>query len=78
MLDKRDKERFKLFYVLSISLQLGFLIAIPIIVFLLVGIFLDEKLNTFPLFLIGSVIFSLVFVVFEIRYYFSPFLERKK
>ena len=73
-----DKERFRFFYALSMAFQLGFIIAVPLIVFLLIGIFLDKKLNTFPLFLVGSIIFSLIFVVFEIRHYFSPFMEKEK
>jgi len=56
---------------------MGFLIALPLVLFLLAGLFLDRKLGTLPVFLISSVIFSLAAVFFELRYLVLPFLEKR-
>ncbi len=55
------KRNFKFFYLLSLALQLGFFIVIPLIGFLFLGIFLDKKLSTSPLFTIILFIFGLNF-----------------
>jgi F0F1-type ATP synthase assembly protein I len=73
-----NKKISNFFYALSLVLQLGFLIAIPLIGFLLIGVFLDKILDSVPIFTILLVIFSLVFVFFEVRYYLLPFLEKHK
>ncbi len=73
-----DKKKSNFFYAISLALQLGFLIAIPLVGFLLVGVFLDKKFESTPIFTISLVILSLIFVFFEIRYYLLPFLEKRK
>lgn len=70
------KRNFKFFYLLSLALQLGFFIVIPLIGFLLLGIFLDKKLSTSPLFIIILLILDLIFIFFEIRYYLKPILKK--
>ena len=62
----------KFLYAVSLALQLGFLIALPLTGFLLIGIFLDRKLNSSPLFLILSLIFAFVFLFFDCLLYTSP------
>jgi len=57
--------------------EIGFLISLPLISFLLLGIFLDKKFNTFPLFLISSVILSLIVTIFNIYHLILPFLEKR-
>ena len=51
-------EKTKLIYAISLALQLGFAIAIPLTGFLLLGIFLDRKFRSSPLFLLSLLIFS--------------------
>ena len=65
------------FYALSLGLELGFLIVLPLVGFLLLGLFLDKKLGTAPIFLIFLVVLSLIAVFFEIRLLIMPFLEKR-
>jgi len=67
----------KFFYALSLGLELGFLIVLPLVGFLLLGLFLDRKLGTAPIFLISLVVLSLIAVFFEIRLLITPFLEKR-
>jgi F0F1-type ATP synthase assembly protein I len=67
----------ELFYAISTASQLGFMIALPLVGFLLLGLYLDKKLNTLPFFLISLIILSVVFLIIEMRYLLKPFLEKK-
>ncbi len=67
----------KIIYALSIGTQLGFLIVLPLIGFSMLGLFLDKKLNTFPIFLILGIIVSIMVTFFEAYYLLLPFLEKK-
>lgn len=59
------KSSSKLLYTTGVALQLGFSIAIPLVVFILLGLWVDKRLGTLPLFVILGVILSLVVTVYE-------------
>lgn len=63
-------------YALGLGTQMGLLVALPLIVFLFLGIFLDKKFDTAPLFLISLVIFSIVVTIFDVRFLILPFIEK--
>ena len=65
------------FYAISLGLELGFLIVLPLVVFLLLGLFIDRKFNTFPIFLILFIIGGMVATIFEVKVLVLPFLEKK-
>lgn len=44
---------------LSLAWELGYLIAIPMVILALLGRWLDKKLGTSPLLLIGGLLFSI-------------------
>jgi len=72
-----NNSKFNLFSAVSLASQLGFMIVIPLVGFLLLGLYLDRKFNTLPFFLISFIILSIVLLPFEIRYLLTPFLEKK-
>lgn len=67
----------KLIYALSLGSQLGLLISLPLVGFLVLGIFLDRKFHTFPIFLMLGTILGIVNTFLETYYFILPFLERK-
>jgi len=67
----------KFLYALSLGLELGFLISLPLVFFLILGIFLDKKFQTFPIFLISSIMLGLAATVVNIYYLVLPFLEKR-
>lgn len=73
-----NKKKSNFFYAIFLALQLGLLIAIPLVGFLLIGVFLDKRLNSSPFFLILCMILSFIFLFFEIRHFLLPFLEKHK
>lgn len=75
MENKETKKGF--FNAIFLGAELGFLIAIPLILFLLGGVFLDRKFDSLPFFILVSLFLGGVAAFFNIRYLILPFLERK-
>jgi ATP synthase protein I len=47
--NKKLLEWEKLFKAVNLALSLGFIIILPILIFLFIGMFLDNRLNTSPI-----------------------------
>ena len=60
-----------------LGLELGFLIAIPLIVFLILGLWLDRKFDTMPLFVIVCLLAGFAAVIIEVKQVILPFLEKR-
>jgi F0F1-type ATP synthase assembly protein I len=54
-----DKNKLKEFKVWSLAGQLGFSIAIPIVIFALIGRIIDKALGTSPFILLGGILLSI-------------------
>ena len=72
----KDKSN-NFFYAVSLGLEMGFLIALPLVIFLILGVFLDKKFETFPFYLISAMILGLVLTFFDVYYFVLPFLTKK-
>lgn len=72
-----NSSKNKILYTVSLGLELGFLIALPLVLLLIFGLFLDRKLKTTPLFLIIFVISGFVITFFNVYYLILPFLEKR-
>jgi F0F1-type ATP synthase assembly protein I len=59
-IDEGKKERSTLWQALSLAWNLGYLIAVPLVVFALLGRFLDKRFGTSPLALLAGIFISLV------------------
>ena len=64
-------------HAMALGLELGFAIAIPLVGFLLFGLWLDRKIGTTPLFMIIFLLAGLVTVVVEVKQLILPFLEKR-
>lgn len=73
-----EKDGFKTFYALSLAWQLGFLIAVPIGGFLILGFWLDKKFNTSPLSLIIGVILGIVITIYEVYHLLVPLIKNNQ
>ncbi|HQD89159.1 MAG TPA: AtpZ/AtpI family protein [Candidatus Paceibacterota bacterium] len=72
----KDKSN-NFFYAVSLGLEMGFLIALPLVIFLILGVFLDKKFETFPFYLISAMILGLVLTFLDVYYFVLPFLTKK-
>lgn len=57
-MDKQGKKQF--FSALGMAWELGYTIAIPLVIFALLGSFLDKKLGSSPFLLLTGVLISIV------------------
>lgn len=64
-------------YALGLGAQMGLLVVLPMVAFLLLGVFLDKKFDTAPLFIISLVIFSIIVTIVDVRFLILPFIEKK-
>ena len=65
------------FSAVALGLELGFIISIPLVLFLLAGIFLDKKFGTLPLFLIAGILLSAIVTIVGVRNLLLPFLDKR-
>jgi len=72
-----DNSQNMLARAMVLGLELGFAIAIPLVGFLLFGLWLDRAIGTTPLFMIIFLLAGLAAVVVEVRYLIMPFLEKR-
>lgn len=72
------KSGLKFSYALSIATQLGFMIAASIGGFLALGLWLDGKLGTDPLFLLVGIVVGIVLTVYEVHHMIQPLIKPDK
>ncbi len=72
--NNKDSDTFKIWYALSFAFQLGFLIAVPITGFMLLGLWGDRNFQTSPLLLIVSMIAGVAITFYEIYRLLLPLL----
>lgn len=48
------------FHLIAIALEMGYLVALPLVIFAVAGAFLDRVFNTKPLILLISVLFAII------------------
>lgn len=74
---QNNQQKSKFFYAVALGVELGFLIALPLVLFLFLGVYLDKKFNTFPLFIIVAVILSFIAMISELKFLILPFIEKR-
>ena len=74
----QKKDNFKLLYAISIAWQLGFIIAIPIGLFLFLGAWADKRFSTQPFFIIAGGAVGILVTVRELRHVLEPFFKKEK
>ena len=62
-----DRPTSKTLVTVGVAMQLGFSIAMPLVLFIGLGIWVDKKFGTLPLFTISGVVLSMVTSIIEIR-----------
>jgi F0F1-type ATP synthase assembly protein I len=74
----KDKERGKLFYSVSLAIQMGLIVALPLTLILFLGVYLDKRFNTLPLLTFFFTILALIFIYFELKNLLIPFYKKEK
>lgn len=72
-----QKSNFKIFYAVSLAWQLGFLVAIPLGGFILLGLWGDTFFDTRPLLLIMGVVVGSLITGYEVYHLLLPVIKDK-
>lgn len=64
-------------YVMVMGGQLGFLIAFPLVICVVVGVMIDKKMNTFPWFMLTMILVGIGLTVIDVYKIVIPFLEKR-
>ncbi len=78
MIKKTDNNNFALFYALSVAIQLGFFIIIPIAISLFFGIWIDSFFKTKPIITLISIFFGIILTIYEVHNILKPIINYKK
>jgi len=76
-MSSQPQKNINIGYVIAMGSELGFLIAFPMIVCILLGIWLDRRLNTFPWILLASILIGMILTIVDVYKIVIPFLEKK-
>lgn len=66
----------KVLYAVSFAWQLGFLIAVPLVLFMAAGWYLDTIIKSSPLFLVCGVVLGLVTTGYEVYHMLQPLVKQ--
>ena len=66
---------FKFWYAISLGLQLGFMIAVPIGGFIFLGYTADKCFGSHPLFILSGVIIGLFVTGYEVYQWLLPLIK---
>lgn len=69
-------QKNKFYYAILLGTELGFLISLPLVSFLLLGFFLDKKLKTAPNFLIAGTVLGIIMSIIDFYYFLLPLLKK--
>ena len=67
----------QLFAVMGLGFELGFMIVIPLVGFMLLGLWVDKSFHVLPLFTIIGLVVGLVSSIVEVIKVILPFLEKR-
>lgn len=62
---------------LYLGLKIGLLVSVPLIGFLLLGVWIDTKFNTFPICLVIGIVVGLASAVFLVYKVIIPYINKK-
>jgi F0F1-type ATP synthase assembly protein I len=64
-------------YVIAMGSELGFLIAFPLVICVVLGVMIDKKMNTFPWFMLTMIFVGIGLTVIDVYKVVIPFLEKR-
>ncbi len=76
--NNKNNNNAKFLYAISFAWQLGFFIIIPLVLCVLIGFWLDNKFQTSPFCLLGSIVIALFFTIYDTYKILLPLLNNKK
>ncbi|MFZ3054995.1 MAG: AtpZ/AtpI family protein [Minisyncoccales bacterium] len=77
MSQQQPKKNIDLGYVMMMGGQLGLMIALPMVLTVALGVWIDKKMNTFPIFLVVMILLGMGLTIVNVYKFIIPFLEKR-
>ena len=71
----KKQDKFSFYYSISLVGQVGWSVAVPLVVFILIGVFLDKQFGTKPAFIFAGVGLGMIVSFFSLYKLLKPFLK---
>jgi len=76
-LKKKKQDKFNFYYSISLVGQVGWTVAVPLIVFILIGVFLDKQFGTKPAFIFAGLGLGILVSFYSLYKLLKPFMSKK-
>ena len=76
-MSQQQQKNIDLGYVMMMGGQLGLMIALPMVLAVALGVWIDKKTNTFPLFLVIMILAGMGLTIVNVYKVIIPFLEKR-
>lgn len=73
----KDIKKNNIWYAVGMGTQLGFLIAMPIVICLIIGVAIDKKFHTTPLYILIFLALGVILTIADVYKVILPFLEKR-
>ena len=73
----KKQDKFNFYYSISLVGQVGWSVAVPLVVFILIGVFLDKQFETKPTFILGGLVLGMVVSFYSLYKLLKPFITKK-
>jgi F0F1-type ATP synthase assembly protein I len=73
----KDIKKNNIWYAVGTGTQLGFLIAMPIVICLIIGVAIDKKFHTTPLYILIFLTLGIILTIADVYKLILPFLEKR-
>ncbi len=71
----KKQDKFSFYYSISLVGQIGWSVAVPLIVFILIGVFLDKQFGTKPALTLGGLVLGMIVSFYSLYQFLKPFLR---
>jgi len=76
-MSQQQQKNIDIGYVMAMGGQLGLMIALQMVLVVALGVWIDKKMNTFPIFLIIMILAGMGLTVVNVYKVVIPFLEKR-
>ncbi len=74
---KEENNKFSLYYALSLAMQLGINIVVPIVGFTFLGFYIEKKIHSGGFFIGFGIVLGIIIMIYQVKNSITPLLIDK-
>ena len=76
-MEAKKQDKFNFYYSISLVGQVGWSVALPLVGFILVGVFLDKQFGTKPTFIFAGLVLGMLTSFYSLYKFLKPFVTKR-